>query len=447
MFAGGSARFERARFKQSSGGGIGRGHGVQRGPTHGVGESRSPGVSAHDGCSIGQARVGEIRAKRLPSVVIAFVEGAVFGAARERLDAERTAAGEQVKDTEGREHSGQSEASAEDVEQRLFRAVGEGPRGVSARGREVGPFSIAGDDAHRDEAPTGKAGRIIRTGTLMPTGHPVDVRDIMIRDLRTLLEGWDFEPGKISVRKIIGRDRREKIQARVDLGVMQFEVEGRPDGARPNDSTSLLELHERRLADHIRRNGDDEEFVLTTEECQELRHETYLFHQRFVALFVLEEYEGVERDTEHALRAIDLCSQYAVRAEDRAALGSYRNYVVMMNVRARALRASANGAHEAALAIAKAGITLLCKQGEDEEACGGEEGDGTGIARDEDERREPTGEIELLEDLCDDLIERMPEDALPRLNAELARALADEDYECAAKIRDKIAACARSAES
>ena len=43
----------------------------------------------------------------------------------------------------------------------------------------------------------------------------------MIHDLRTILEGWEYEPGKISVRKIIGRDGREKIQTCVDLGVLQ----------------------------------------------------------------------------------------------------------------------------------------------------------------------------------------------------------------------------------
>ncbi|MCC6359381.1 MAG: hypothetical protein IT450_11615, partial [Phycisphaerales bacterium] len=48
----------------------------------------------------------------------------------------------------------------------------------------------------------------------------------MILDLRNILEGWEYEPGKISVRKIIGQDGREKIQTRVDLGVLQFEVSG-----------------------------------------------------------------------------------------------------------------------------------------------------------------------------------------------------------------------------
>ena len=33
----------------------------------------------------------------------------------------------------------------------------------------------------------------------------------MSTDLRTILDGWEYEPGKISVRKVLGADGDEKI--------------------------------------------------------------------------------------------------------------------------------------------------------------------------------------------------------------------------------------------
>ena len=52
-------------------------------------------------------------------------------------------------------------------------------------------------------------------------------------DLNNLLDGWSHEPGQVKARKIVGNDGREKLQLRIDLGVIQMEMQGRPDGERP----------------------------------------------------------------------------------------------------------------------------------------------------------------------------------------------------------------------
>ena len=161
----------------------------------------------------------------------------------------------------------------------------------------------------------------------------------MIQDLRTILDGWEYEPGKISVRKIIGRDGHEKIQTRVDLGLLQLEPVGRPDGRRPYGYDSMLTFFETRLRDHIARGGDDAGFVLLPEDCRDLRHEVHLCYQRYLSLFVLEEYEGVERDTEWNLRLIELCRRYAETEYDRTALESQWGYVLMMHTRAKVYQA------------------------------------------------------------------------------------------------------------
>lgn len=249
----------------------------------------------------------------------------------------------------------------------------------------------------------------------------------MVRDLRTILDGWDFEPGKISVRKIIGADKREKIQARVDMGVMQFEVDGRPDGNRPEGCESLLRYHEQRLLEHQREFDNDDDFELGSEQCRRMRHEAYLYHQRYVSLFVLEEYQAVERDTEITLRLIDLCQQYAAEQHDREALSAYRNYALMMNTRSRALQRMRDEEFEKSLAIVEAGLVSLEQAAESSDA--GE------LPNPVDN----SGEVELLTALREDVLAHMPADALPKLRQELAAALHDEDYERAAALRDHIA--------
>lgn len=62
----------------------------------------------------------------------------------------------------------------------------------------------------------------------------------MSLDISGALRDWPPEPGQIQVRRILGIDLKEKIQLRVDLGVLQMETAGRPDGERPHGCECLL---------------------------------------------------------------------------------------------------------------------------------------------------------------------------------------------------------------
>ena len=55
----------------------------------------------------------------------------------------------------------------------------------------------------------------------------------MSEDIRPILAGWNFEPDLVQVRIISGDDGTQKIQMRMDLGLLQMEIDGRPDGERP----------------------------------------------------------------------------------------------------------------------------------------------------------------------------------------------------------------------
>lgn len=245
----------------------------------------------------------------------------------------------------------------------------------------------------------------------------------MILDLRNILEGWEYEPGKISVRKIIGQDGREKIQTRVDLGVLQFEVSGRPDGVRPHGFDTSLNWLESRLREHVARSGSEAGFQLSADECKELRHESHLYYQRFLSNFVLEEFAAVEADTARNLRLLDFCNRYAESESDRDALEGQRAYILMMNTRARVYLAIARDDYPAAMALIDDGIeeirelTLL-----DPIAADGED----------------PPELQVLGSLREEILGNMPEDAIPRLEKDLREAVAAEEYERAASLRDRL---------
>src|SRR5438552_13261381 len=115
------------------------------------------------------------------------------------------------------------------------------------------------------------------------------------KDIMPLLKGWDYEPGTINVRRIRGADGQPKLQMRVELGLLQMELNGRPDGVKPHGFDSLLDFFESQLKEHESRNGTELGFHLTGEQCELLRQEAAMYYQRYLSLFVLEDFRGVQR--------------------------------------------------------------------------------------------------------------------------------------------------------
>ena len=97
-------------------------------------------------------------------------------------------------------------------------------------------------------------------------------RRLPSKDITPVLKGWDYESGTINVRKINGVDGAPKLQMRLDLGLLQMEMNGRPDGVRPHGFESLLEYYENQIAEHKRLNGSDIGFHLSGEQIERLNH-------------------------------------------------------------------------------------------------------------------------------------------------------------------------------
>ena len=243
------------------------------------------------------------------------------------------------------------------------------------------------------------------------------------KDITPVLKGWDYESGTINVRKINGVDGMPKLQMRLDLGLLQMEMSGRPDGVRPHGYESLLEYHEEQLADYRRLNGSDIGFHLSGEQCQQLREESLMYYQRYLSLFVLEEFSGVVRDTSRNLRVLDLCGRFALDEQDRLMLEQYRPYITMMNVRAAAsLHLKAGRTNEALRTVEKGLETIrefFIKFGQ-EESYG------------------HSNEVRVLKRFAREIRKKLPVSPVQKLQRKLERAVKNEEYEEAARLRDKI---------
>lgn len=243
------------------------------------------------------------------------------------------------------------------------------------------------------------------------------------KDITPVLKGWDYEPGTINVRKINGMDGSPKLQMRVDLGLLQMELTGRPDGARPHGCESVLDYFERELNEHRIRHGTDLGFQITRDQCQELREEAIMYYQRYLGLFVLEDFKAVVRDTARNLRVLDFCGKFATEEQDRLILEQYRPYIIMMNCRAEASIYFKKKDFRTALATVQKGLENIREF----------------FARfGQEEAVHQSNEVRVLKKFAREIRRKIPIDPMTRLQQQLDKAIKIERYEEAARLRDQI---------
>lgn len=244
-------------------------------------------------------------------------------------------------------------------------------------------------------------------------------------DLTDVLASWEYEPGALTVRRIMGRDGKTKLQMRLELGLLQMEETGRPDGHQPHGFESLLEYHEKRLADYrVKHGGTVQGFGLDPDECQLLRVEAAMYYQRYLSLFALGDYSAVVRDTTRNLRVLDLCGKYAIEEQDRFFLEQYRPYIIMMRTRADASQHVRQQQYHQALDVIRAGLAEIRDFFE---------------RYNHPEAFDSCDEVKVLKRFAREVRKKLPIGPLERLQKKLKRAIANEDYEQAAQLRDQIA--------
>src|SRR5713226_7469228 len=179
-------------------------------------------------------------------------------------------------------------------------------------------------------------------------------------DISHLLDQWDYQPGQVVVRRFKAKDGKEKLQLRVDLGLLQMNAEGRPDGKRPFGYTSLLECYQARLYKHLAAHeGNDEGFTLKAEECAKLQLEALQYHHRYICLLQLEDYAGVIRDAERNLAVFDFVAEHAQSEELAWSLQQFQPQLLMILTRARAAQALQAEDYTLAIQLVEEGLEKI----------------------------------------------------------------------------------------
>lgn len=243
------------------------------------------------------------------------------------------------------------------------------------------------------------------------------------KDISSILHGWEYQPGTINVRRVNGADGSPKLQLRLDLGLLQMELTGRPDGTRPHGFESLLDYFEARMGEHRKKSGDLEGFRLTAVQCQSLRDESLMYYHRYLSYFVLEDFPAVVRDTDRNLRALDLCRKFAINEGDRVIMEQYRPYITMMNARARASILVSEEKYAEALAAIRAGLKSIKRF----------------FRRFGQLEVYPhANEVRVLKRFARNVKKKLPVDPVAVLQRKLDKAVKEERYELAAKYRDEM---------
>jgi hypothetical protein len=232
----------------------------------------------------------------------------------------------------------------------------------------------------------------------------------------SLLKNWDFDPVGVNARVIKGGDGREVIQMRIDMGVLQLETTGRPDGARPEGAETFYDF----LLSQVLIEGDD--YVLTESNCAEVDREFVQFYHRRICWLQLNDFERAVEDADHTLGLMDFCRKHSPNEHWTLSHEQYRRFVLFHRTQAAALAQLNSGdGPEAAIHEINQGLGSI----------------NTFLEEFEIEELEDDELVERLTEMREDLRERY--EVGRTLHEQLADAVATEQFELAARLRDELA--------
>jgi len=236
------------------------------------------------------------------------------------------------------------------------------------------------------------------------------------QDIDEILLDWPYQPGTINARLVHAADGREVLQMRIEMGLLQMESINRPDGHRPGGSETYLDyligqsLHK----DNPRR--------LSEEECIEVDREFMQYYHRRICWLALREFRRAIKDADHTLNLMDLVASRSPEDQWTASHEQYRSFVLFHRTQAAALAELQESGPDKAIQKVDEGLARLRAV---------LEAQGIPESFDEDEM------VAQLRELKGWVREQYQVERT--LTEQLADAVAAEEYELAAKLRDEIA--------
>jgi hypothetical protein len=244
----------------------------------------------------------------------------------------------------------------------------------------------------------------------------------MRRDIDEALQGWPYdpEPGEVVAREVRARDGRMVLQIRVDLGMLQLEVEGRPDGTRPHNYATYLDYLRHRAG----ARGKGSPWTMEAIHCLEADREFAQHYQRRVAWLSLSRYDRALKDADHTLALMDFVLVHGPPGEYIDSHEKFRGLVLFHRTQALAALGLERRRPEEAVDAVHEGIDGLISH----QTAWGADHEG------EDAVNEPL--IEQLRVLEGEIRKNFA--VSKTLREQLDEAVAIEDYERAARLRDLI---------
>tara|TARA_B100000700_G_scaffold17150_1_gene16932 strand:+ start:1300 stop:2031 length:732 start_codon:yes stop_codon:yes gene_type:complete len=236
------------------------------------------------------------------------------------------------------------------------------------------------------------------------------------RNISDILEDWDYDAQSIRARIVAGQNGEpDVLQMRVEMGLIQMAVDGRPDGYRPEGFATYLDFL---LQEEITRGRDWE---LDDEYCVEVDREFMQFYQRRISWLSIKEYGRVVEDADHTLALMDFCKRHSPDDGWTIVHEQYRPFVLFHRTQAAAYQQLNDATPQAAIQCINDGLATIKSIFEEHDL---EE------HFDEDEL---VGQLrEIRESL------RNEYSVGKTLHEQLADAIASEQYERAAEIRDQL---------
>lgn len=229
-----------------------------------------------------------------------------------------------------------------------------------------------------------------------------------------VLQDWPFNPEKVSTR-LVDSGLRQVIQLRVDMGLLQMETAGRPDGDRPFG-------HESTLAWMLAREATEEEFHLDIDQCIAVDREFAQFYHRRICWIQLKRFAEAASDADHTLALMDACLRHSPSQEWTLTHEQHRPFVIFHRTQALALQRVSEGEDaEQAIVEINLGLKMIEDFYETYEI---------------EEDYEDDELVKRLIDIREDLRDRF--EVGKTLEERLNEAVEAEEFELAARLRDEI---------
>lgn len=236
-----------------------------------------------------------------------------------------------------------------------------------------------------------------------------------IPDIDHILGDWPYEPNSVSVRMAKGSDGRDVIQMRIEMGILQLETAGRPDGDRPEGHLTFFDFL-------VSEALQDENMSMSDEQCAEADREFVQFYHRRICWLAMREFELAKRDADHTLGLMDFCRDHSPDEAWTMTHEQYRPFVMFHRIQAATLMALEDENAELAIEEVNQGLYRMRQFFGDFEA---------------DEEFEENELVARLVELRESVREKF--DVGRTLEEQLGDAIASEQYELAAELRDRLA--------